>query len=139
MMIVNTPLLTTGSTGVDFIQFSFCPAWEGYEKTVVFVRDRVHIPPILLDDSGTCEIPPEAIFADGKLKFGVFGVNAEGKLLSSKLLDYQINVGSYQIGAPLDPSDDIYAQISERLTIIETDLTDVVTATAELESYLSTV
>ena len=139
MMIVNTPLLTTGSTGVDFIQFSFCPNWEGYEKTVVFVRERVHIPPILLDDSGICEIPPEAIFADGEIKFGVFGVNGEGKLISSKMLDYKINVGSYDLGAPLEPSADIYTQISDRLTIIETDLTDVVTATQELESYLSTV
>lgn len=138
MMIVNTPLLTTGSTGVDFVQFSFCPVWEGYEKTVVFVRDKVYIPPILLDDSGICEVPSEAIFADGKIKFGVFGIK-DGRTISSKMLDYKIDTGSYDLGVPLEPSPDIYTQICEKLTIIETDLTDVVTATQELESYLSSV
>lgn len=138
LAITNVPLITSGSIGVDFIQFSFCPKWTGYEKTVVFMRDGVDIPPILLDDSGICEIPPEAIFADGEIKFGVFGIK-DGRTISSEVLEYKINVGSYTLGVPLEPSADIYTQISEKLTIIETDLIDVVTATQELESYLSTV
>lgn len=139
LMIVNTPLLASGSVGVDFIHFSFCPLWEGTAKCVLFFSDDMPgIPPVLLDDSGICAIPPEAIYSEGKLKFGVVGIRGD-ETISTEVLEYRINKGVYTPGSIPEPSGDIYDQITGILAEIEVDISDIKTATANLESYLSTV
>lgn len=138
MTITNLAYLVSGSSGVDSVSFSFCPAWDNMEKTAVFFMDEEHKYFMLLSDD-SCEIPPETLMEDGDLYFGVYGVKDEN-VLTSELLKIRIVRGAYTSeSVPGAPTADIYTQIDSLLDSIETDLQDVVTATTALENYLSSV
>lgn len=138
LMIINLPVLASGSVGVDAVEFSFCPTWDGFTKTAIFYLSNGTTKPVSLDDSGKCSIPPEILRSDEPFEFGAVGLK-DGLTLTTERLKYTPKPGSYFPTSISEPSPSIYQQIVEKLVEIETDLTDVVTATEELESYLSTV
>lgn len=63
LTITDAPIVDIG--GLNTIQFSFCPMWDGYEKTVLFyltpsqtylesvLNDSVTIPSVLISE-GSC-------------------------------------------------------------------------------------
>lgn len=138
LMIVNLPLLASGSVGVDAVQFSFCPTWDGFSKTAIFYSNTGMSKSVLLDDFGKCLVPSEILRSGEPFEFGAVGIK-DGLTLSTERLKYSPKVGSYSSRSISEPSPSIYQQIVEKLVEIEMDLSDVVTATEELESYLSTV
>jgi hypothetical protein len=138
LTITNLAFLTSGSSGVDSVSFSFCPKWDNMEKTAVFFMDDGQKYFVLLSND-SCEIPAETLIEDGNLYFGVFGVKDED-VLTSELLKIRIVRGAYTSDSVPDaPTVDIYTQIDNLLDSIETDLEDVITATTALENYLSNV
>lgn len=139
MTITNSALLASGSSGVDKIEFSFCPSWDGFAKTVIFFPEVGVKKAVVLDNSGICEIPPEIILSETKFKFGVYGINENGNVITSKLMNYAVKLGAFTVGKLSDPTPDIYTQIENQLSDLESELDGLVNATAELESYLSNV
>ena len=108
----NTPVITSGGLGEDFVSFAFCSKWDGLAKTAVFWRSEADPYHVLLDDDDCCYIPPEVLMQDGVIYFGVFGVNAEGTQRTSEVLRYNVAKGAITEGAhPSDPTPDIYTQI----------------------------
>lgn len=72
--------VTSGSVNVYEVQFLFSPDWEGMTRTAVFCSGGEPVS-VLLDDSGRCIIPWEALVSHGRqLTAGVYGTR-EGDVM----------------------------------------------------------
>ena len=112
LVLTNTPVISSGGIQEDHVSFSFCPLWAGYYKTAVFWRTEADPYHVILDDTNSCEIPPEVLTSGGVLYFGVFGVNDAGAQRTSNVLRYNIELGTITEGThPSDPTPDIYTQL----------------------------
>ena len=109
MTFENTPVIASGGLEEDYAQFFFCSRWDGFEKTAVFWRTEAEVYHVLLDEDGSCEIPPEVTAEDGTIYFGVFGVDAAGRRRTSEVLTYHIVKGAIVAGE--NPTLDIYTQL----------------------------
>lgn len=108
----NTPVIASGGIEENFVQFTFCSAWDGFEKTAVFWRSEAEAYHNMLDESNSCQLPPEVTGDEGVIYFGVFGVNAAGCRRTSNVLSYRIDKGAITIETqPSDPTPDIYTQL----------------------------
>lgn len=73
--------VTSGSVNVYQARFTFSPDWDGLTKTAVF-RASEESRSILLDETGTCEIPWEVLKKFGvSLYAGVYGTKGEDVVL----------------------------------------------------------
>ena len=127
----NTPLITSGGLDENFVTFTFCGKWDGFEKTAVFWRNEADAYHVLLDEANTCQIPPEVTTDEGTIYFGVFGVNTENKQRTSAVLTYHIAKGVITLGtAPSDPTPDIYTQFLAEVGICK----DLVQETRDAEA-----
>lgn len=120
LIVSNNPLIAAGGKNEDRIEFTFCPLWEGFEKTVVFYRDVhkavYHIP--VVDDA--CIIPHEVIADEGWMYFGVFGTLDDVRR-TTEIMKYHIERGAITgYGLPSDPTSDIYAQYLAQVLRAET-------------------
>jgi len=111
LRLTNTPVIASGGVNEDFVEFSFCPLWDGYVKTAVFYNNRgvfyAH-----LDRDDTCVVPCQALELPGNLFIAVFGYK-DGVTRTSEVLQYQIVEGA--ITAVEDPDPDVYEQILEEI------------------------
>ena len=117
LRLTNTPVIASGGVGEDFVEFSFCPLWDGYIKTGVFYNNRgvfyAH-----LDRDDTCVVPCQALELPGNLFIAVFGYK-DGVTRTSEVLQYQIVEGA--ITAVPDPDPDVYEQITEEIAEIRAE------------------
>ena len=117
LRLTNTPVIASGGVGEDFVEFSFCPLWDGYIKTGVFYNNRgvfyAH-----LDKDDTCVVPCQALEFPGNLFIAVFGYK-DGVTRTSEVLQYQIAEGA--ITAVPDPDPDVYEQIMEEFADIRAE------------------
>lgn len=112
----HTPVVASGSLE-NHISFTFCNLWTGYTKTAVFWRSEADAYHVLLDNTGTCQLPPEVTGDQGTIYFGVFGVNGS-KQRTSNVLTYRIEKGAITVAtAPSDPTPDIYTQMLAEVAI----------------------
>lgn len=112
LVFENTPVIASGGLREDFVAFSFCPLWAGYYKTAVFWRDVTTAYHMALDETNSCEIPPEVLAKEGIIHFGVFGVNNAGDRRTSNVLHYNIELGAITEGTqPSDPTPELYDQL----------------------------
>ena len=110
---VNEPLIASGGKHEDFVVFSFCEKWDGFEKVAVFYRDEKGAVPYYSEIDGTnmCEVPYEVISKSGRILFGVFGVLGE-VVRTSSLIKYKVNDGAITSDLePTDPSPAIWEQL----------------------------
>lgn len=108
----NTPVIASGGLGEDFVSFEFCSKWDGLAKTAVFWRTETDAYHVILDESGSCAIPPEVLTQEGVIHFGVFGVGGDGEQRTSDVLRYTIVKGVITEGTkPSEPTQDIYTQL----------------------------
>lgn len=111
LRLTNTPVIASGGVNEDFVEFTFCPLWDGYVKTAVFYNNRgvfyAH-----LDRDDTCVVPCQALENPGNLFIAVFGYR-DGVTRTSEVLQYQIVEGA--ITAVPDPDPDVYEQIAEEI------------------------
>ena len=108
----NTPVIASGGLDENFIAFSFCSQWDGFDRTAVFWRSEDEAYHCLLDESDTCQVPPEVTMEDGIIWLGAFGVDVTGRQRTSEVLSYRIVKGAITVNTkPSDPTPDIYTQI----------------------------
>ena len=116
LRLTNTPVIASGGVGEDFVEFSFCPLWDGYIKTGVFYNDR-GVFYSFLDDTNTCIVPAQAL-EPGNLFISVFGYK-DGVTRTAEVLPYQIIEGAV-IAVP-DPDPDVYTQILQEIAELRAD------------------
>lgn len=81
LRVVKRQLLTSGSVGVDYVQFGFSQEWAGITPTAVFQAGETRVN-MLLDESGVCVLPWEVLTEPGKLlRVGVYGTQGEDVVL----------------------------------------------------------
>lgn len=115
----NTPVIASGGLDENFVAFTFCSQWDGYEKTAVFWRSEDEVYHQVLDESDTCPLPPEVTMDDGIIWLGAFGVDATGRQRTSEVLSYRIVKGAItENGKPSDPTPEIYTQILAELKTV---------------------
>lgn len=107
---VSTPAIASGGVNETIVKFSFCPLWDGFAKTAVFWMDETTPYRVLIDINGECVVPPEVTAKDGRMFFGVFGVNGE-TTRTSTVLGYTVKKGVATEGVEPDPTPTIYEQI----------------------------
>lgn len=116
LTMTNTPVIASGGIKEDRVAFTFCPMWDGYYKTAVFWRTEDEVYNQVLDDTNSCDIPPEVLGTEGVLYFGVFGVNDAEVQRTSEVLRYTIERGAItEGGKPSDPTPDIYTQLLAKI------------------------
>lgn len=116
LTMTNTPVIASGGIKEDRVAFTFCPMWDGFYKTAVFWRTEDEVYNQVLDDTNSCDIPPEVLGTEGVLYFGVFGVNDAEAQRTSEVLRYTIERGAITDGGkPSDPTPDIYTQLLAKI------------------------
>lgn len=122
----NTPVIASGGLE-NYVSFTFCNKWAGYTRTAVFWRNEADAYHVILDSSGTCQLPPEVTGDQGTIFFGVFGVNGSGKQRTSNVLTYRIEKGAITVAtAPSDPTPDMYTQLLAMERAFETHIEQLV-------------
>lgn len=114
LTILDSPVIASGGVNEDYVQFTFCPLWDGYTKTAVFYMDEQFIYQSLVDSENKCVIPKEAMNDKGKMYFGVFGVKGD-VTRTSEVLSYGIRKGAVKHGNVPDPTPDIYTQLLAKI------------------------
>lgn len=112
MAFENTPVISSGGMGEDFVEFSFCSQWDGYAITAVFWRTEDDVYHAVLDENNRCAIPPEVTEEPGIIYFGVFGVNSDALRRTSEVVSYRITRGSITNNTkPSDATPEMYDQL----------------------------
>lgn len=116
----NSPVIASGSVETVQIEFIFDDAWDGTGKVALFWGEdgETSYSSVLVNNIAI--VPHEAITEKGKLKFGVYGVNAEKRIVSQKVV-YKVEEGAW----------DSEAQSS--VTPTQTLLDQIITALGELQ------
>lgn len=114
LTITESELLTSGSAAVYRAAFAFDPRWEGFARTAVF-RTGEELYEVLLDDSGVCDIPWEALRADGWLYVGVYGTRGGRRLATIYADPVRVHRGAEAGEETRDPSPDVIGQIREEM------------------------
>lgn len=130
LTITDAPIVDIG--GLNTIQFSFCPMWDGYEKTVKFHQSKTTYSASVVENMVT--IPSELIENGSCFCFKVIGTKAESEDRESQI--FSVRVESCQIIAE-DPSEDIHEQISDRVKLVENWIDDIYRITeSEIDNIL---
>ena len=93
--LLTNPTLATNTVETAQVVFSFDAEWNGYTKTALFWgTDDEERDSEVLDDAAI--IPKEAMAEAGKMKFGVYGIKGDKRLVSAKV-SYKIAEGAYVV------------------------------------------
>lgn len=122
LTITAQPLIASGGVQEDVIEFSFCPLWDGFEKTAAFWRnDRAvyHVP--IVDDC--CVIPKEVTLTPGVFLFGVFG-SKDNVTRTTEAVKYPVAQGAYTFDKLPDTTPNLTKHIQGKLkSLIERTVT----------------
>lgn len=111
LTITKREPLTSGSVNVYRARFEFSDDWQGMKRKAVFIGSGVQIP-VLLDDSGECDIPWETLVKHGgQLIAGVYGTTDDSTLPTIRVSLGTILEGVTPNGeGPKPPTPDIWQQ-----------------------------
>lgn len=90
--ILEDTYTTGGSVNFDGCIFTFDATWNGFEKTAVFALDTTDHYRVSLEGN-TCRIPAACISKEGLLKIGMYGINADGVVITTNLVVHRVNEG----------------------------------------------
>lgn len=136
LTLTNTPIIASGGTAEDYVQFDFCPLWDGYIKTAVFWRTPTEARTVILDSEDKALIPPEILTTEGVIYIGAFGTNGTTRR-TSEVVRYKVVQGAVSEDTEVpDPSADVWTQI---LALCADILDKVDNAQAELDSAAETL
>ena len=140
LSFASTPIISSGDQNVDKIQFDFSSHWNDFAIVCVFYREKGKYFYMIVDDDGIVNIPNELLATDDIIYFGVTGF-ADNTRRTSTILSYKILDGAYMDVD--DPSEDIYAQILDKLAVVDANailaLTNSSTALNSANSALQKV
>lgn len=112
LTFTNTPVIASGGVGEDYVSFEFCEKWDGFTVTALFWRQGVDPIPVLADEDGLYQVPPELMTSDGVVYFGAAGVDPDGVRRTSEAISYRIQAGAISENTTLpDPDGDIFTQL----------------------------
>lgn len=123
LIVTEAPELASGGKGTNQVAFEFDESWDGFTRTAVFYRIATEKKrePLGIDD--VCDIPPEVIEKKGRMFFGVFGVDGEGRTKTSLVVPYAIEEGACGDGAePSNPPTDFWEEVLAEIAKSETDV-----------------
>lgn len=124
LLVSSGPIIASGGRNEDEIEFSFCPLWDGFEKTAVFHREKDRAYHAVITDD-RCVIPHEVLIDEGWMYFGVMGVKGD-ITRTSEILKYRITEGAITEGTkPSDPTPNIYEQILAQLFTVNNRLDQI--------------
>lgn len=136
LTLTNTPIIASGGTSEDYVQFDFCPLWNGYIKTAVFWRTPTEARTAVLDSNGKALIPHEILTTEGIIYIGAFGTNGKTRR-TSEVVRYKVVQGAVSEDTEVpDPSADVWTQI---LALCADILDRVDNAQAGLDSAAATL
>jgi hypothetical protein len=107
----KTPVIASGATGENDVQFDFDSTWHGYAKIAVFYQQKGKIYYSLADKNNIAKIPNEVMKNSGTMYLGVMGVK-DDMMRTSDVLCYRIKNGTlYGIEFYPKTAKDIYRQL----------------------------
>ena len=113
------PLLTTGMSKSETVEFAFSPEWDGLTKTAVFTDGTVTLDVLQSCWQGnTVTIPAEVLTTAGRyVRVGVYGTGADGVALPTIWADLgKVRPGADPSGdASADPSLPVWAQLQKQI------------------------
>ena len=74
LTIIDSPSISIG--GSNSIEISFCPKWDGYDKTVLFYSEDAECHPVAIQAS-TATIPSEVLSEGASFFFYIEGIKGE--------------------------------------------------------------
>ena len=111
LIVQNEPDIFSGDKNVDKVSFSFCSAWDGFEKMAVFYIDPKDPYHVLLDENNSAIIPHEVMKNNATLYIGAIGVK-EGEVRTSAVIRYKILKGAFTDDYIIaDPTPALYEQL----------------------------
>lgn len=111
LIVQNEPDIFSGDKNVDRVSFSFCSAWDGFEKMAVFYNDPKDPYHVLLDENNSALIPHEVMKDKATLYIGAIGVK-EGAVRTSAVIRYKILKGAFTEDTYIaDPTPALYEQL----------------------------
>ena len=100
VIIRQAPVIASGAEGTNEIEFEFNSDWTGFStKTAVFQNTLcVGVYDATIDaTTNKVTIPDEVLANPGMFKFGVYGSNTGGDIMSTNLVDFGISKGAYDL------------------------------------------
>lgn len=119
--ITNRHELYSGTVAIEGIQFEFSEEWENMTKTAtVYVGsyDRDKAVNILIENNRVApvQLPSELFEKNCELYVGVFGIDADGRRLTSSIVRQEIKKGVPVQNASDNVSIDVYTRIIQLMT-----------------------
>jgi hypothetical protein len=115
--ITESNVITSGGMNDVSVVFNFCYRWEGFIKTAVFYQDKEEVyHAILVSDS--CTIPWEVMTKSGTLTISVFGTKNGATRTANEIKVKVKKGGNTAETAVRKPSEDIYSQLIDLLTVV---------------------
>lgn len=112
LTFVNTPVIASGGVGEDYVSVEFCPMWMDYAKSLIFWRKGIDPIPVVEDEEGFFQVPPELTGVEGIVYFGAVGYDANGNRRTSEAVSYRLEAGAITEGTELPaPSGDVFDQL----------------------------
>jgi hypothetical protein len=113
LLATEKPVLASHGAKSAYVQVDFDSAWNGLGLSVVFINaSDIKTPYELPYLDGRCEIPKEVLTVSGFLFIGVRGAKADGTVVPSTLIRYELKDGAPAgTGTAIPPTATIYQQI----------------------------
>lgn len=106
----GTPTVASGGVNEDYVQFEFCPLWDGFLKVAVFYQNKGEIYYSIVSTTNVAVIPKEVIATKGTMYLGVLGVK-DNVTKTSLVLPYRIENGALDGFTPEEPTQELYQQV----------------------------
>ena len=119
--IINRHELYSGTVAIEGIQFEFSDEWENMTKTAtayVGSYDRDKAVNILIENNRVepVQLPSELFEKNCELYVGVFGIDADGRRLTSSIVRQEVKKGVPVQNASDNVSIDVYTRIIQLMT-----------------------
>lgn len=113
LLASEKPVLASHGAKSAFVQVDFDSYWDGLGKSAVFINaSDINMPYEQPLADGKCEIPQEVLTVAGFLFIGARGVKADGTVVPSTLIRYELKDGAPAgTGTAIPPTATIYQQI----------------------------
>lgn len=120
-------------------EFYFSSEWSGRSKTAMFIVGSTAYP-MLLDENDTCTVPIE-VYTTTKYAFQVGVISNDDELITTNKTEVTFRPTCYIDGQTItDPTPSIYAQMSSRLSELESrveQLSNIEISDEQLDSVIS--
>lgn len=111
--ITNAPKIAAQGVNENYLVLTFSSEWDDFGKSVLFYReeDENTVYESAVDGDGRALVPHEVTDQDGRICFGVCGVNGD-VIYTTEILKYKIVKGRYTAGQETEPpTPGIYEQM----------------------------